>query len=139
MKYVVQFMIIISISFIGEVLSELINVPIPGAIYGFVLLFLALLFKIIKLEWVKDVGKFFVTILPLMFIPPVAAILGENNLGDILLPLAIISVISTVTTMAATGHAAQLVAKVKARRGTAPNEEELLALSAKNAQDGVTK
>ena len=133
-------MIIISISFVGEALSYLINVPIPGAIYGFVLLFLALLFKIVKLKWVKDVGKFFVAILPLMFIPPVAAILGENDLGDILVPIAVIAVVSTITTMAATGHASQLVVRYKARRGTGVSEEELIALSSKDeAQDEAAK
>ena len=42
MKLYVQFMIILVFSFIGEAISNLLHLPIPGSIIGLVLLFLAL-------------------------------------------------------------------------------------------------
>ena len=43
MKYLSQVIIILLFSFLGEVLQSLIPLPIPAAIYGIVLLLLALM------------------------------------------------------------------------------------------------
>lgn len=40
MKLYVQFMIILVFSFIGEAISNLLHLPVPGSIIGLVLLFL---------------------------------------------------------------------------------------------------
>lgn len=45
MKLYVQFMIILIFSLIGEAISTLLHLPVPGSIIGLVLLFLALEFK----------------------------------------------------------------------------------------------
>ena len=42
MKYIKQFSIIITLSFLGEVLHALLPLPIPASIYGLILLLLAL-------------------------------------------------------------------------------------------------
>ena len=42
MKYIRQFGIILLITFIGEIMHELIPIPVPAGIYGIVLLFTAL-------------------------------------------------------------------------------------------------
>ena len=42
MKYVKQLLIILAFTLVGEVLARVIPFPIPAAIYGFVLLFVAL-------------------------------------------------------------------------------------------------
>lgn len=69
MKYVKQFMYIITISFIGEILNNVIPLPIPASIYGIVILFLLLNFKVISLDKVEDTGRFLIEIMPIMFIP----------------------------------------------------------------------
>ena len=43
MKYLKQFLIILSISLVGELLKYLLPLPIPASIYGMVILFVALL------------------------------------------------------------------------------------------------
>lgn len=48
MKFLIQFMIIIAFSFLGELLHYFLPLPIPASIYGIVLLFVAL-----ELKWVK--------------------------------------------------------------------------------------
>ena len=58
MKYAFQFALIISISFIGEILNMLIPLPVPASIYGLVILFFCLELKIIKLHQVKEAGDF---------------------------------------------------------------------------------
>ena len=63
MNYVKQFCIILAFSFTGEVLNRLIPLPVPASIYGLVLLFLTLEFKIIKVEHIKEVSKFLLGIM----------------------------------------------------------------------------
>ena len=66
MKYLSQFLIIMGFTLAGEVLQKLIPLPVPASVYGIALLFLALNFKLVKLEQVKDVGGFLSSILPLL-------------------------------------------------------------------------
>ena len=75
MKYLQQFLLILCISFVGEFLKYVLPLPIPASIYGMVILFIGLLTGLIKLEQVKDVGKFLIEIMPVMFIP--AGVLGN--------------------------------------------------------------
>lgn len=53
MKYLKQFLIILLISLIGEILKYILPLPIPASIYGMVILFICLLTGFIKLEDVK--------------------------------------------------------------------------------------
>lgn len=104
MKYVKQFGIIMFITCIGEVLKYLLPLPIPASIYGLCLMLAGLLTGMIKLESVKETGLFLVEIMPLMFIPAAVGLIDSwNQLWNILLPVAIITVISTVLVMVVSG------------------------------------
>ena len=70
MKYLKQFLIILTISFIGEILNKYIPLPVPASIYGIVIMLLCLLLKIIKLEQVKDAADFLIAIMPVMTLIP---------------------------------------------------------------------
>ena len=70
MKYVRQFMIILFLSFLGELLKYMIPISIPARIYGMILLFLALEFKILKVSDIKETSNFLIEIMPLMFVMP---------------------------------------------------------------------
>lgn len=108
MKYIRQFLIILLFSFIGEVLKFLVPLPIPASIYGLVLMFFALQFKILKVESVKETAKFLVEIMPVMFIPAGVGLLTSwGALQKMLLPVVVITIISTVIVMAAAGKATE--------------------------------
>lgn len=110
MKYVKQLLIILSISFVGELLNLYIPLPVPGSIYGMVILFIALLTGIIKLESVAQTGKFLIDIMPIMFIPAgVGLITKWSALREILLPVVIIIVVTNITVMVATGRLSQRI------------------------------
>lgn len=110
MKYIREFGIIIVISLIGELLNYLIPLPIPSSIYGLVIMFLCLHFKIVKIADVKKTAVFLIEIMPLMFIP---AAVGIIESWDIIKPnviaYAIITIVSTVLVMAVAGRVTQLV------------------------------
>ena len=101
MKYLKQFLIILIISFIGEILKEILPLPIPASIYGMVILFVCLLTKVIKLEDVRETGKFLIEIMPVMFIPAGVGLMSSwNVLRPLILPVGIITVVTVFTVMA---------------------------------------
>ncbi len=110
MKYIIQFEIILAISLVGELLNRVIPLPIPASIYGMIILFAALCTGIIKLSAVREAGKFLILLMPLMFIPPAVGLI-ENwaVMKEFLLAIVIISLVSTVAVMAATGHVTQFI------------------------------
>lgn len=108
MKYLKQIAIILAVSFLGEFLNWLLPFPIPGSIYGMVILFVALMTGAIKLSSVKNVGDFLIDILPLLFIPPTVGLLDawpvmQSFLGAII----VISIVSTIIVAAVSGRVTQ--------------------------------
>ena len=112
MKYLRQFLIILTISLIGEILKEIIPLPVPASIYGMLILLGCLLTGVIKLEQVKDAGKFLIEIMPVMFIPAgVGLMTSWGVLKPVILPVSIITVVTIVTVMITTGLVSQLIIK----------------------------
>lgn len=117
MKLLKQFLIILAISFIGELLKYLLPLPVPASIYGMVILFIGLLTGIIPLASVKDAGKFFIEIMPVMFIPAGVGLMSSwGTLKPVLLPVSIITVAALITVMAATGRVSQFVIRRQKRK-----------------------
>lgn len=114
MKFLKQFLIILAVSLMGEICKTLLPLPIPASIYGMVFMFVFLLTGIIKLEQVRDAGKFLIEIMPVMFIPAGVGLMSSwGVLKGVLIPVSVITVITIFTVMAATG----LVSQVIIRRG----------------------
>lgn len=110
MKYLKQFFIILCISFVGEILKLLIPLPIPASIYGMVILFIGLMTGLIKLDSVKDTGKFLIEIMPVMFIPAGVGLMESfATLQRIILPVLVIIVVTNITVMIAAGWTSQLL------------------------------
>lgn len=108
MKYMRQFGVIMFVTCIGEILKHLIPLPIPSSIYGLCLMMILLITKVIKVENVKETGTFLIEIMPLMFIAAgVGVIVYWEQLRKMLIPVAIITVVSTILVMAVSGRVAQ--------------------------------
>ena len=117
MKYLRQFLIIIMISLIGEVMHYFIPLPVPASIYGMVILFIGLLTGLIKLEQVKDVGKFLIEIMPVMFIPAGVGLMSSwGVLKPMLVPVLVVTVVAIITVMAVTGQASQIIIRADRKR-----------------------
>lgn len=113
MKYLKQFLVILVIAFAGEVLKYIIPLPIPASIYGLIILFVGLLTGLIRLEQVREAGKFLIEIMPVMFIPAAVGLLESwGVLQPMFLPVIIITLVSTVVVMAATGISSQLIIRL---------------------------
>ncbi len=124
MKYIYQFTLILFITFLGEFIYNIIPLPIPASIYGLLIMFFCLKVKIIKLEMVKEAGAFLLEAMPLMFIPAAVGLLTVwQEVTDILLPLIIIIIFSTIIVMAATGRTTQFIIR---QGGESDNERNNL-------------
>ena len=120
MKYLKQFLIILGITFLGEILKICIPLPIPASIYGMVLLFTGLMTGIIKPDAVRETGKFLIEIMPIMFIPAgVGLVSSWNTLSPIVFPTCLITVTAVFTVMAATGWVSQIIIR---KSGDGKNE-----------------
>lgn len=122
MTYIFQFCTILIVCFIGEILYALIPLPIPANIYGLVIMLLCLAFKIIKLEKIEKTADFLLNIMPLMFIPAAVSLITVwAELKNILIPVILIVIASTVIVMAVTGKTAEFVIKHDRRKDNERN------------------
>ena len=112
MKFLRQFMIILLLSFLGEVLKMFIPLPIPASVYGLVLMLACLMTGVLKTSQVKDAAFFLIEIMPVMFIPAAAGLIDSwGVLRPLIVPIMIITVVITVFVMAVTGRVAQMIAQ----------------------------
>lgn len=114
MKYLKQFMIILLITFVGEMLNFFLPFPVPGSIYGLVILFLCLESGIIKAESIQEAAMWLVEMIPLMFVPAGVGLLKSwGALRPILWQVAVITLVSTVIVMVAAGRITQGVIRIR--------------------------
>lgn len=117
LRYLKQFTIILTISLLGEVLHYFIPLPVPASIYGLLLMLAALLTGVVKRDSVREAGAFLVEIMPVMFIPAAVGLLEAwGVLRPVWLPVAVITVVSTVLVMGVSGLVTQFVIRRDERR-----------------------
>lgn len=118
MKLLYQFGIIMAVTFLGEVLHFLLPLPIPASIYGLVLMLLALATKTVRLHQVKQAGDFMIEIMPPMFIPAAVGLVTVwADLRDILVPVVVITFLTTVIVMVCAGRVSQwMIRRAKKRK-----------------------
>ncbi len=102
-------LIILFVSFLGELLKSIIPLSIPASIYGMVLLFLALELKILKVSDIKETSNFLIEIMPLMFVPAGVGLLDSWELCSQSGYVVVITLISTVIVMGVSGSITQFV------------------------------
>lgn len=126
MKYVKQFMIIMGVSFLGEMLHSLLPLPVPASIYGLLILFMLLMTGFLKLEQIEETSEFFLAIMPLLFLSPsVSLITVMDKVMGAFVPIVGTIVISTIITTVVTGMVTQWVMKLLAdRKGISAKEAD---------------
>ena len=86
---------ILLVSFAGEVLKLALPFPVPGSIYGMLLLFIALCTGVIRLEHVRETGLFLVEIMPILFVSAGVGLMDSwGDLRKILLPVLLIMLVT---------------------------------------------
>ena len=104
MKYISQLLYILLFSLLGEVLQAVIPLPIPAAIYGILLLLIALWTGLLKEEKISDAAGYLISIMPILFVTPAVKILQYWELiSDRLGQMILIMVVSTFIVFAVSG------------------------------------
>lgn len=117
MKHLLQFLIIIAFSFVGEIMHYFIPLPIPASIYGIVLLFVALETKLVNVHQVRDVSIFLIATMPIMFLPPAVGLIESwDSIKDHCLQYLAITFISTFVVMGVAGGVTQFVIRQGKRK-----------------------
>ncbi len=112
MRYVLQFAIILAICFMGDLIHNYFNLPIPGNVLGMVMLLILLLTGVIKLTMIEDVSNFMLKHLSFFFIPAaVGLITCFTILEGKWTALMFISVVSTFIIAIVTGMTVQILMK----------------------------
>ena len=118
MKYIKQLLIILTVTALGEGCRMLIPLPVPGSVYGLLLMLLFLKTKIIKPEQVETVSAFLISVMPIMFVPSLAGLVeNAETIRKMLLPLLVICIVTTLIVAAVSGLATEQLLKRKEKKG----------------------
>lgn len=114
MRHLRGITVIFGITMLGECLNKILPLPVPAGVYGLFLLLTALCTGWVRLEDVSETGDFLLEIMPLMFIPAgVGLMTSADEVKNLLIPLTVITVVSTLFVMAVTGWVAQGIIRRK--------------------------
>ncbi len=128
MKYIKESAIIFGITMIGEFLNELLPLPVPAGVYGLFLLLILLCTGILKLNDIEATGNFLLEIMPILFIPAsVGLIESYDAMKEILVPLIVICLVSTLIVMGVTGKVSELMVAFLKKKGSKRAGEEKTA------------
>ena len=112
MKYIRECTIIFGITLIGELLNQVLPLPIPAGVYGLFLLLVLLCSGAVKLKDVESTGDFLLEIMLPMFIPACVGLMESYmSMEGAVLPLVATCMISTMVVMAVTGKTAEWMLK----------------------------
>ena len=118
MKPIFQAAIIFLICLLGESIVSLFSLSFPSSVISMILLFLFLVFRVIKRENVQDIIRFLQQNMSVFFIPSGVAIMNNfSYLRESLPAFLAICVISTIVTFAATAYTVQFVTRLMNRKG----------------------
>lgn len=123
MHIILQIGVFFLLCLAGDFLSALLPIPIPGSILAMLLLFLCLLLWVIRPEHIEQKSDFLLSNMAFFFIPAGVGILEQfplllQNLG----PLAVICVVTTVLTFAASSGTVRLVLWLQEKKGGSGRE-----------------
>ena len=123
MKQLKQLFWILFFSFLGEVLSLLSPVAVPGSVIGMVLLFIALHFNWLKMSQVEEVGNFLTDNMAIFFVPAgVGLMTNFGILGDLWWQLLITIFITTTLMLGFVGLVVQFM-KRRAESSSSDSKE----------------
>lgn len=112
MKYIFQFGLILAITFVAELIYSFVPLPIPASIYGLAIMLFLLVTKVIKVEWVRESGKYLIAVMPLMFIPAGAKLITvADKILPVIVPVLFILILTTVIVMVVSGKVTELIIK----------------------------
>ena len=95
----------------------IMDVPVPAGVYGLFILLGGLCTKVISLSDVEVTGNLLLDLMPVMFIPAAVGIIDKiEELKVIMIPMLIITFVTTFIVMTITGKTAEWIIKRQKKR-----------------------
>ena len=99
----------------GEIISRLLDLPIPGNVMGMGLLLIGLLSGLVDVKWIEDAVEVLLSNMTLFFVPAGVGVMVYSDLiAAEWLPITVATVLSTFVVMGVTGVLAE---KLEDREG----------------------
>lgn len=118
MKLFREAIIILGIYLLGEFISQVLSLPIPGNILGMIILLVLLCTKVIKLDQIETIANFLLDHLAFFFIPAgVGLMTSANIIKDSWLKLIVVCIATTIIIIASTGLIVQYISRKNDKRG----------------------
>jgi len=109
MSLVRGFALLLLFQVVGELLSRLLELPIPGNVLGMGLLLAGLASGQVKVAWIEEAAELLLANLALFFVPAGVGVMVYTDLiAREWLPISVATVMSTFVVMAVTGRLADL-------------------------------
>ncbi len=110
MKILLQIALIFSLCMVCDAIASILPFVLPGSVLSMVILFLLLATKVLKTEQIKENANFMQEIMAFFFIPPAVSLMDHFVLlGDVIVPLIVINIVSAILCFGATGWTVQVV------------------------------
>lgn len=105
-------LILLAFLYFGKWLQHISHLPIPGSIFGLILLFITLNFRLIPIHYLLPTGSFLLNYITLFFVPVGVGLLQYSELLSIhWLTIVVSSVISTIAVLISVGFIYQKLSK----------------------------
>ncbi|GLI58194.1 CidA/LrgA family protein [Propionigenium maris DSM 9537] len=115
---ILEFIIIFGISYLGEILSKILSLPVPGTVIGMFLLFIALYFKVIKVKQIERGVDILLINMAIFFIPPgVRLISSLDYMKGNWIKIIVLMILTTLITMVVTGRVVQYLVERGEKNG----------------------
>ncbi|MDD2557987.1 MAG: CidA/LrgA family protein [Desulfuromonas sp.] len=104
--------ILLGLQLVGELITYVLKLPLPGSVVGMLLLLAGLRGGILRVDWVKEAAELLLRNLSLLFVPAgVGVIVYAGLIAQHWLPLTVAATVSTLAVLATTGWSAQWLAR----------------------------
>ncbi|WP_195964035.1 CidA/LrgA family protein [Clostridium cuniculi] len=123
MKFFRESILLLSIYFLSEIISKLLNLPVPGSIIGMILLFVLLTSNIIKIEKVENLANFFLDHLAFFFIPASVGLMTSfASLKGSIFKIILLCILTTIIVISVTGLTVQFICNRKSIKEVKKNK-----------------
>lgn len=113
MKESKGFLLLLICLFIGNIISLLLPISIPGSIIGMILMLIFLTTNWIKLEQVEDISKILIAHMVIIFMPGTINLISiYPEIAPYLIKLLLIAAFTTILVIVATGFTVQKMIQI---------------------------
>lgn len=112
-----EFLIILAITYFGNVFKYFFNIPLPGIIIGMLTLFILLKFKILKLKHIEKTADFLLINMTILFLPAMVKLVDYiEMLKNDFIKIIFLLIITTIITMIVTAKVVHYMIVWKERK-----------------------